>query len=44
MPRMMPRRMQRMPSLAPDTDLPDHDCGELSAFFKERAKERGEMK
>ena len=34
----------RIVSFAPDTDLPDHDCGELSAFFKQRAKERGEMK
>jgi hypothetical protein len=34
----------RIVSLVPDTDLSDLDCGELSAFFKERAKERGEMK
>jgi len=33
----------RIVSFAPDTDLPDHDCGELFAFFKERAKERCEM-
>jgi hypothetical protein len=34
----------RIVSFVPDTDLPDHDCGELFAFFKERAKERCEMK
>ena len=33
----------RIVSFAPDTDLPDQDCGELFAFFKERAKERCEM-
>jgi hypothetical protein len=30
----------RIVSFAPDTDLPDHDCGELFAFFKGKGKER----